>query len=158
MSVTIAQFAKLIAEQKSLFDRLGKLLKEVSEAAKAKDGVKVAALTPQLVETQAMASERDEEIRRLAATGAAERGMPVEQFRLSILDPSGTYQKLIDEARVATSGVARQASQAAGILEANVGIIEDTIKVLESIDARSTGYGPDRPAPRSASKLFDHSA
>ncbi len=158
MSVTVAQFASLVAEQKTLFERFGKLLKEVTEAAKAKDGLRVAALTPQLVETQSRATSVDEEMRRLAEQGAAERGMPIEQFRLSVLDPSGSYQKLIDEAREATSSVARQASQAAGVLAANVGIIEDTIKVLESIDARSAGYGPERPTPRSTSKLFDHSA
>lgn len=160
MKVTVPQFAALIQEQKAVFDELAGLLAELSAAAKAKDGTRVAELTPKLLEKQEIASTYDERIRALAAEGAAERGIPVEEFRLSLLDTEGTYRELVDASRVAASTVARQAAQVGGTLTANVSVIEDTIKVLESIDARASSYGPDRsPSTRpSASKLFDHSA
>lgn len=160
MNVTIPQFAALIQEQKEVFDDLARLLAELAVAAKAKDGSRVAEITPKLLEKQEMASSLDERIRALAAEGAAERGIPVEEFRLSLLDTQGSYRELVDASRVSASAVARQAAQVGGTLSANVSVIEDTIKVLESIDARASSYGPDRsPATRpAASKLFDHSA
>lgn len=160
MRVTVSQFAALIQEQKAVFDDLALLLAELAEAAKAKDGVRVTELTPKLLEKQEIASTFDEKIRALALEGASERGIPVEEFRLSLLDLEGRYRELVDASRMSASAVARLAAQVGGILSANVHVIEDTIKVLESIDARASSYGPDRsPATRpTASKLFDHSA
>lgn len=165
MSVTVEQFAALVAEQKVVFERLARLLAELAEGARAKDGVRVATLTPQLQELQVKAADLDERIRALAAAGAAERGIPVEAFKLSAISADGAHQKLVDESREAASAVARQASQAAGVLSANVSVIEETLKVLENIDAKASAYGPDLAGPRGGargaapgSKLFDHSA
>lgn len=159
MSVDVAAFAGVIAEQKTAFARFGRLLADIMTAAKAKDGVRVAVLTPQLVETQNLAIELDAKMKALAEAGARQLGIPVEQFKLSLLDKDKTYVALVDDARLQASNTARLAAQAAGVLTANITVIEDTIKILENIDARAVGYGPDRLTPRSASsKLIDRSA
>jgi len=157
MSVDLNNFEVLLREERALYTRILEKLNELIKAGRMKDGDKISEITSELITIESDASRREEEMTDLVHKTAEKIGIEPTNFKLSLLDKEGKYVSGIDELRRLVSEVARSAAEASGVLSANVEIIEETDKILESLDARAGGYGPEKAKPFS-SKLLDRSA
>jgi len=157
MASGIQSFTNLMSDQEVVFGNLKNLLKSLVAAAKEKDGARISSLTSELLVLEQRAEELDREMVAKVVDAARDRGVDPRDFKLSMIDTEGVYSEKIDSLRTLISDVAALSAQVGGILAANVDVIEQTIKVLESIDARGGGYGPEK-AFRGPAKLIDRSA
>ncbi len=159
MGAELSRFEDLLSEQDALFGKLRSLLAELIEAARAKDSVRVSRLTQELMTEETKASRIEARLNELVAESSAALGLEPGRFKLSLVDAEGRCREKIDAVRRKAGDVARAAAEAGGVLSANVEIIEETVKVLESIDARGSGYGPSpERGPARAPKLIDRTA
>lgn len=151
--------AALLDEATDLYRKIRATLDSLIASSRERDAARIATCTADLQTSADQAQKVDERIIALARTEAAARGIPAESFKLSMMDPSGGLTRRVDTLREHVAEVARRASLAGGVLSANIGVIDETIRVLESLDQRAVGYGAvvDKPAVR-LSKMIDRSA
>lgn len=153
----MANFVGLLNELRTTYSELKKALEQLLEAGERRDAARIAALTPELLRARERAGTLDQRLTALSGQAAAERGIELAAFKLSLLDPSGRHLGRLEELRSLVGETARLAARAGGVLAANVAVIEETVRVLESIDASNVGYGADRPVARPA-KMIDRTA
>lgn len=157
MGLDLNSFTNLMAEQAETFKAIQKLLKALIAAAQEKNGNLISSLTAELINGQQLAEQLDRRMVGLVVAAAEEKKIDPRDFKLSMLDKSKGYLAQVDGLRALVGEVGLLSAKAGGILAANVDVIEQTIKVLESIDARGGGYGPEKAVVR-PSKLLDRSA
>jgi Mg2+ and Co2+ transporter CorA len=158
MGAGLDDFVQLMNEQEGVYTNLRRSLVEMLDAAKRRDTERLGRLTTELTELRDLAHRLEDRMLGLVRTASQELGIEPASFKLSLLDKEGRYRDRIDKLRGMVSETARLSAQAGGVLSANVNVIEETVKVLESIDARSVGYGSDKPAAARPSKMIDRSA
>lgn len=129
----------LVAERKAL-TRLDGVLAEIIEAARKREGDRIGTLADELVKIAGEVEERDGAVNEFIESAARERGMARSAVKLKDLDDSTEMVDLVDSLRGLLSSVARNASRVAGILSANVEIIQQTIQVLRGLESRAVGY------------------
>lgn len=150
-------FIALLDEGTVLFRRLSVVLQSLIEAAKVRDTEKITSDTAELVLVRDEAVKFETRLVTLAKAAAQKRGMDPKDFKLASLDTNGLLIGRLDQLKKNVSEVASKAAQVSGIMTANVTVIEETIKVLQSLDARAVGYGPNTSPSRPA-RLWDQKA
>lgn len=143
--------------QSAVFHSIQNLLKDLIEAAKAKNTGRISEVTAEILTVQQKADLLDKQMLGLVEAASKHLGIEPSDFKLSLLDSDRRYLSQIDALKKQAGEVATLSAQAGGVLSANVDVIEQTIRVLESIDARSGGYGPEKNIHRPA-KMIDRSA
>lgn len=160
MAAELNTFTNLISEQSTLFQSIRKILNSLIDAAKQKNSALVLELSTQLTKSQMDAAALDRRMIELIAETAPRYNVAPQDFKLSMIDEKNVPTAEIDALRLLVSETARLSAQVGGILTANIDVIEQTIKVLESIDARGVGYGSDKGygGPARPSKMIDRTA
>jgi len=151
------EFIALLDEGALLFRRLSVVLQSLIEAAKVRDTEKITSDTAELVLVRDEAVKFETRLVILAKAAAQKRGLDPKDFKLASLDTNGLLADRLDQLKKNVSEVASKAAQVSGILTANVTVIEETIKVLQSLDARAVGYGSSASPARPA-RLWDQKA
>jgi hypothetical protein len=157
MGAGLDDFVQLMNEQEGVYTDLLRSLTEMLDAAKRRDTERLGRLTIDLTELRDRAHQLEDRMLALVRAASHDLGIDPASFKLSLLDKDGRHRDRIDRLRAMVSETARLSATAGGVLSANVDVIEETVKVLESIDARSVGYGAERPVAR-PSKMIDRSA
>lgn len=160
MAAELNTFTNLLTEQSAVFLSIKKLLNSLIAAAKKKDGDGVTAISAQLSEAQQKAALLDRRLVEFVAEVAPRYNVKPQDFKLSLIAPDAVPAAEIDALRLLVSETARLSAQAGGVLSANIEVIDQTIKVLESIDASGVGYSSDKGygAPSRPSKMIDRTA
>lgn len=147
-------------KEKALFDKLEGLLSDLKKSAREKDVEKIGVITSELDKAYEEAETLDQVVLEQAAQYARELGINFKEFKFSSIPGGEKIVTKTDTLREKIINVARLSNEAAGVLKANIGILEDTIRVLESLDTRSVGYGDAEKASKAGrpSKMIDRTA
>lgn len=155
--MSVKEMTDLLEAEGRLFSRIRELLEKMQEAARKKAADDVVLLTGKLSTEYEAAAGIDKRIIALAAEEAGKLGVPMSKFKLSMMPGGGGFPDRIDRLRDQLRDVAVIAARTGGVLSANISVIEDTVKVLESLDARAAGYGVEK-APKRPAKIIDRTA
>ena len=147
----------ILDQELLLFKRMEKSLHDLLDATRKKDAERVGRITEDLNSSHDAAAKLDQALLDEVNVYATAHGLAASEVRLSRIPEGGELVRKADNLRERVKTVAKLSNEAAGVLTANIGVIEDTIKVLESLDARSVGYGSDK-GPRRPPKMIDRSA
>lgn len=157
MGVDIDKFAILLNDEEQCLAAIKELLAKMLAAGRARAGDEVARITPELVEKQDRMAYLDQKLLKLIKTAAESLGIKPETFKLSMID-AGRFTEKLDALRALSSEIARLSAETAGVLSADIDVIEETVRVLEMIDSRSVGYGPAKAPSAAGARILDRSA
>lgn len=158
--MTEITFHQILDQENELFESMEMTLESMIKAAKEKDSSTIAKRTEELSNAYEQADVLDNQLLDLASSEADKQGIPIKDFKLSMIDGGAEYSVKLDEVRERVKTVAILAAKAGGVLSANVSVIEETIKVLENLDQQSVSYSKDSKSskPKRPSKLLDTTA
>jgi hypothetical protein len=157
MGVDIEKFVILLNDEEQCLTVIKGLLTKMLDAGRRRAGDEVARITPDLVEKQDRMAYLDQELLKIIKNSAESLGIEPEAFKLSMIDEGRLTAKL-DALRTLSSEIARLSAETAGVLSADIDVIEETVRVLETIDSRSVSYGPAKAPTAAGARILDRSA
>jgi hypothetical protein len=157
MGVDIEKFVILLNDEEQCLSAIKGFLTKMLDAGRRRAGDEVARITPDLVEKQDRMAYLDQELVKIIKASAESLGIAPEAFKLSMIDEGRLTEKL-DVLRALSSEIARLSAETAGVLSADIDVIEETVRVLETIDSRSVSYGPAKAPTAAGARILDRSA